>query len=312
MELFCIICAGILGGAIGSFLNVVIWRVPEGMSLISPPSHCPKCGHPIRIHDNIPVLGWILLRGKCRDCREPISLRYPIVEAICMLIPMLLAGAFLIGQWSFPVNTFFHWTEIPDFWKSNDQMMDHLMNVSGGDIVVFSGLPAPILQKSLILTFLLSGFFYFLLIFGLIEWDGKKVPRGILYSALLFLIPVFAGIEGITGNADRSPFEILFQYFDFSILLLFASFLPIWLVAPRSQWKEIFILFLMMVFFVPFRHSEEWFSGKDFLSNFYIALIIGGSALLVSLIKRCSVRSVPGLILFVVHFLLLLVLWVQR
>lgn len=72
-------CA-LLGLLIGSFLNVVVWRVPRGESVVSPPSACPACGKQIRPRDNVPVLGWLLLRGRCRDCREPISARYPLVE----------------------------------------------------------------------------------------------------------------------------------------------------------------------------------------------------------------------------------------
>lgn len=74
------ILAGVLGLAIGSFLNVVVWRIPNKMSLSSPPSSCPKCSHAIRARDNIPVLSWLLLKGRCRDCHEPISIRYPLVE----------------------------------------------------------------------------------------------------------------------------------------------------------------------------------------------------------------------------------------
>jgi prepilin signal peptidase PulO-like enzyme (type II secretory pathway) len=70
------------GMCIGSFLNVVIYRLPRGKSLSDPPSHCPKCNHPIRWYDNVPVFGWLWLRGKCRDCKEPISIRYPMVETI--------------------------------------------------------------------------------------------------------------------------------------------------------------------------------------------------------------------------------------
>jgi leader peptidase (prepilin peptidase)/N-methyltransferase len=73
--------AAVFGLLIGSFLNVVVWRVPRGESIVSPPSACPRCGKAIRPRDNIPVLGWLLLRGKCRDCGEPISARYPVVEA---------------------------------------------------------------------------------------------------------------------------------------------------------------------------------------------------------------------------------------
>ncbi len=71
------------GAAIGSFLNVVIYRLPLGKSLVSPPSHCPKCSHRIRWFDNVPVFGWLMLGGKCRDCKEPISVRYPLVEFFC-------------------------------------------------------------------------------------------------------------------------------------------------------------------------------------------------------------------------------------
>ena len=72
---------GFLGACLGSFINVVAYRMPRGMSVVWKPSHCPKCGHPIRPRDNLPVLGWLLLRGRCRDCGEPIAPRYAIVEA---------------------------------------------------------------------------------------------------------------------------------------------------------------------------------------------------------------------------------------
>ncbi len=70
-----------LGASIGSFLNVVMYRVPRGLSIIRPRSRCPACGHAIRPRDNIPVFGWMLLRGRCRDCGASISIRYPLVEA---------------------------------------------------------------------------------------------------------------------------------------------------------------------------------------------------------------------------------------
>jgi len=72
--------AAVFGLLIGSFLNVVIWRVPRNVSLVSPPSHCPRCDTPIKPYDNLPVVSWLLLRGRCRNCREPISVRYPLVE----------------------------------------------------------------------------------------------------------------------------------------------------------------------------------------------------------------------------------------
>lgn len=80
-----------LGACVGSFLNVVVYRLPLGKSLITPPSACPKCGHRLAAWDNIPVLGWILLRGKCRYCRAPISPRYPLIE--------LLTGLIFVGHY---------------------------------------------------------------------------------------------------------------------------------------------------------------------------------------------------------------------
>ena len=74
------ILIGSLGLFIGSFLNVVIYRVPVGLSIVSPPSACPRCGARIRTYDNIPVVSWLMLRGKCRSCQTPISTRYPMVE----------------------------------------------------------------------------------------------------------------------------------------------------------------------------------------------------------------------------------------
>lgn len=84
-----------LGLAVGSFLNVVAYRVPLGLSVVSPPSACPGCSTEIRARDNVPVLSWLALRGRCRDCAEPISVRYPIVELITGVLFIAVAVAFL-------------------------------------------------------------------------------------------------------------------------------------------------------------------------------------------------------------------------
>jgi leader peptidase (prepilin peptidase)/N-methyltransferase len=73
---------GVLGLLIGSFLNVVIHRVPAGLSLVAPGSACPHCDHPVRPYDNVPVVSWLALRARCRDCSAPISARYPLVELV--------------------------------------------------------------------------------------------------------------------------------------------------------------------------------------------------------------------------------------
>jgi leader peptidase (prepilin peptidase)/N-methyltransferase len=76
----------VLGSCIGSFLNVVIWRLPRGESLSYPASHCPKCGHPLAAWQNVPLLGWLVLRGRCFYCKAPVSVRYPIVELFTALL----------------------------------------------------------------------------------------------------------------------------------------------------------------------------------------------------------------------------------
>jgi leader peptidase (prepilin peptidase)/N-methyltransferase len=88
---FWVVVAGFVGACVGSFLNVVIWRLPRDEGVARGRSHCPRCGHLIRWHDNIPVVSWILLRARCRDCKGPISVRYPVVEALTAALFVLLA-----------------------------------------------------------------------------------------------------------------------------------------------------------------------------------------------------------------------------
>jgi leader peptidase (prepilin peptidase) / N-methyltransferase len=90
MDAFLYIFLACVGAAIGSFLNVLIFRIPEGQSIVLPSSHCQKCGHGIRVYDNIPIISYVILRGKCRDCHDKISLQYPIVEAITAVMSLLL------------------------------------------------------------------------------------------------------------------------------------------------------------------------------------------------------------------------------
>jgi leader peptidase (prepilin peptidase)/N-methyltransferase len=87
-----LVFAALFGATIGSFLNVVVWRLPRGESLSHPGSRCPKCETPIKPYDNVPVLGWLVLRGRCRACRAAISPRYPLVEAATALLYVLVVA----------------------------------------------------------------------------------------------------------------------------------------------------------------------------------------------------------------------------
>lgn len=92
-----VLLAALIGLCVGSFLNVVIYRLPLGQSLVSPGSRCPKCGYELRWYDNLPVLSWAWLGGRCRRCRAPISPQYPIVELVTGLL-------FVLVVWLTPVG----------------------------------------------------------------------------------------------------------------------------------------------------------------------------------------------------------------
>jgi leader peptidase (prepilin peptidase)/N-methyltransferase len=98
--------SGVLGLAVGSFLNVVVARLPAGHSLSRPPSACPRCSNPIGARDNIPVLSWLLLRGHCRHCAAPISLRYPLLEATTAALFVLSALRFGVSLTTPAVDAF--------------------------------------------------------------------------------------------------------------------------------------------------------------------------------------------------------------
>jgi leader peptidase (prepilin peptidase)/N-methyltransferase len=89
----------LLGACVGSFLIVVTWRLPRQESLLWPASHCPRCGTSLAWYDNIPVLGWLLLRGRCRYCHKPIAIRYPLVELLSagLWVAVLVAKPEMMG-----------------------------------------------------------------------------------------------------------------------------------------------------------------------------------------------------------------------
>lgn len=105
-DLASLILWGTVGACIGSFVNVVAYRLPLGISLVYPPSRCPSCDSPLGPTENVPVLGWLLLKGRCKSCQASISARYPLVEA---LMALLFMGVALWVQTMGDTGTFFGW-----------------------------------------------------------------------------------------------------------------------------------------------------------------------------------------------------------
>jgi len=140
------------GAAVGSFLNVCIGRIPEGLSIVSPSSRCPQCGHPIRFYDNIPVISFLLLGGKCRDCRRGISFRYPLIELLTAVFAWLLFRRFGLTP-AFPAVFVFICTLIViSFIDLDHQIIPHVLTLTG--IPVFAVLAVLFMGLTVIDAFL--------------------------------------------------------------------------------------------------------------------------------------------------------------
>ena len=100
MDLFVYIFSLIFGAIVGSFLNVCIYRIPANISLWWPPSTCPKCKTKIKFYDNIPVLSYLILRGKCRNCKTKISLQYPVIEALTSILTLFIVYIMGLTYWT--------------------------------------------------------------------------------------------------------------------------------------------------------------------------------------------------------------------
>ena len=147
------------GACIGSFLNVVIYRIPAGISLVSPPSRCPKCFHRLGKTENVPVLGWLWLRGRCRWCKTPISSRYPTVEAITGII-------FLIVFWRFGYSI-----ETVGYWA----LLSWLLSLSAIDLDTMT-LPPALTKSGLVLGLI------FQLILGWHLDGAKGAVQGLIFG----------------------------------------------------------------------------------------------------------------------------------
>ena len=159
---FFIATALVLGLLVGSFLNVVIYRLPAGLSVVHPGSFCPRCRHPIRWYHNLPVVGWLLLRGKCYDCQKGISARYPIVE---LVVAALFGGLAWIEVFSYPTNMALGPPplEVHDWTTAGVQCGYHLILLCG------------------------------LLCAGFMEFDGNRLPRQMALAILAtgIIVPLF-------------------------------------------------------------------------------------------------------------------------
>lgn len=203
-----------LGGCIGSFLNVVVYRLPLGLSLSWPGSHCPACKHAIRWYDNVPILGWVFLGGRCRDCRLPISMRYPVVEAITAAM-FLTVGS--VEGLSLGANLPPRWVAI------GDETILHALSL---------GETAGILAYHfLLLSTLLAA--------ALVEYDGHRLPVRLMLPALVvgFVAPLFwPHLHPVPAVADwwRASEAMLDGTAGLALGLILGE-VARWVIGPRNR-----------------------------------------------------------------------------
>jgi leader peptidase (prepilin peptidase)/N-methyltransferase len=243
--------AGILGLAIGSFLNVVIHRVPENRSLMRPGSHCPQCGAAIRNRHNVPVLGWLLLRGKCADCKAPISARYPLVEAATAALFVAVAAKFGLS-WELPAYLYLAAVSIAlaaiDFDKM--RLPDKIVKPS---YVVALALLAPAaalggdwrsIVRGLTAAAAMWIFFEIIAFFGAMGYgDVKLAPLLGFYLGWLgwgavavgaFAAFLLGGLVGVVLMAAR--LAKLRSRIPFGPYMLAGAFLAVFAAAPIADW----------------------------------------------------------------------------
>jgi len=178
--------AALLGACVGSFLHVVAWRLPRQESLLHPGSHCPHCGSPVRWFDNVPVLGWLWLGGRCRDCHSPIASRYPLVELLCagLWVAMLLAQPSGLGSSPAP------WLVIPAGWL----LASWLLPLALIDLDRL-WLPEPLCRWGLLLGLLVTA--------GIGFQQGEASGRSVLFHHLLAAAVGLLGFEATSALADK-------------------------------------------------------------------------------------------------------------
>jgi len=248
--LLCI--AGLLGLAVGSFLNVVIYRVPRDESLVRPGSHCPRCGGAVRVRHNVPVLGWLLLRGRCADCRTPISVRYPLVEAGAAVLFVAVTARF---GWSWELPGYLYLAAIAialaaidlDVMRLPDKIVlpSYVVALALLTPAVIAGHSWGPAVRGLLAAALLYALFWILAVLpkGMGGGDLKLAPLLGFYLGWLgwssVAVGAFAGflLGGVVGaallatrRADRKT------RIPFGPYMLAGAFLAVFAAAPIAHW----------------------------------------------------------------------------
>ncbi len=187
----------VVGLCVGSFLNVCICRIPESRSIISPPSSCPKCGYQIRFYDNIPIVSYLWLRGKCRRCHTRISLRYPLVELLTGLMAIALLFRFGLTVYSLIYFAFLAVLLVITFIDIDYQIIPNSLSLPGIPLFFALSLALPFISvaESLI-GILVGGGSLLLVAWGYHLYTGRE-GMGMGDVKLLAMIGAMIGWQGV-------------------------------------------------------------------------------------------------------------------
>lgn len=189
--------AFLIGATIGSFLNVCIWRLPLSESIVYPPSHCPTCGIPIRVRDNIPLVSYLLLRGRCHACDARISLRYPAVELLTGVAAMVLLYHFGLSPALAVYGLFSAALIVITFIDIDHQIIPDVISLPGVALgLIFSvlGFGLPVLDSAIGAA--VGGGLLYLVAVGYHAWTGREGMGGGDIK-LLAMIGAFLGWRGV-------------------------------------------------------------------------------------------------------------------
>jgi leader peptidase (prepilin peptidase)/N-methyltransferase len=245
-----LVVVGVFGLAVGSFLNVVIYRVPRDESLVQPGSHCPDCGHAVRNRHNIPVFGWLMLRGRCADCATPISARYPLVEAGTAALFVAVAARF---GWSWALPGYLYLAAVAialamidlDVMRLPDKIVLPSYAVAAALLVpaaLVAGEPAALLRGA-VAAVLLYALYRLLALWGMGGGDVKLAPLLGFYLGWLgwgavafgaFAGFLLGGVVGMVLLLTRSAGRK--SRIPFGPYMLAGAFLAVFAAAPITDW----------------------------------------------------------------------------
>ncbi len=244
----------VLGAIVGSFLNVCISRLPKEESIVRPGSHCPKCKTPIQYYDNIPLLSYLLLGGKCRHCKAPISIQYPIVEAITALSSFFLFITFGVSLSFFYYFSFVAALIVITVIDLYHQIIPDVISLPGIVIGLLGSLVIPKITFWSSLIGALSGGGSLFLVATVYQWLFKREGMGGGDVKLLAMIGAFLGWKAVILTIFLSSFigsiigitVMLIKGKDFKYAIPFGPFLALGAVISLFWGENLISLYLYM------------------------------------------------------------------